>query len=90
MSKWLGENDNNFDYFHASVKSRGRRNATITLKVVEWWIEWVSEIMQEVVKHFIDIFKEYSFDRPRLNNVAFDLFENNNIILTSPPLVSRS
>lgn len=53
------------------VKSRSRRNVILSLKVKEIWIEGMPDIEQEVVNHFIEIFKEPNVDRPHLNGVIF-------------------
>lgn len=53
------------------VKSRSRRNVILSLKVKEIWIEGMPDIEQEVVNHFIGIFKESNVNRPHLNGVIF-------------------
>lgn len=69
--KWLKECDTNSCYFHVFVKSRTRRNVILSLKVKEIWIEGMSDIRQEAVNHFIEIFKEPNVNRPHLNGVVF-------------------
>lgn len=64
-----------------SIKSRGRRNSILSLKVRDDWIDGVSEIKQEVVNHFIEIFKESNVDRPRLDGVFIrSLSDDDNLI----------
>ena len=52
-------------------KSKSTRNTILALRVGEGWIEWMTDIRQEVVKHFIEIFKELDVERPRLDDVVF-------------------
>lgn len=73
-SKWFKEVDTNSRYFHASLKSRGRRKAIVDEKFGEDWIERISEIRQEGMRHFTDIFKEPIVDRLCLDNVVHPLY----------------
>lgn len=61
------------------------RNTILTLKVGEVQIEGVSDIRQQVVNHFIEIFREPNVDRPRLDGVVFhSLSDNDNLSLSAP------
>lgn len=44
-------------FFHASSKSRSRRNIILSLKVGEEWIEGLLNIIREVVELLTKIFK---------------------------------
>lgn len=84
-SKWFKEGDSSSDYFHASIKSIIRRNTILAFKVGEVWIEWVSDIRQEVVNHFTNIFRESNMDRPRLDDFIFcTLLINGKLSLSGP------
>lgn len=48
--KWLVEGDANTTYFHPCIKSRGRKNQLVALKMGEKWVEEPREIKREVKK----------------------------------------
>lgn len=84
-SKCFKEGDSNSGYFHASIKSVSRRNTILAFKVGEVWIEWVSDIRQEVVNHCTKIFRETNMDRPRLDDITLrTLLINGNLSLSAP------
>lgn len=53
--------------------------------VGEVWIEGVPDIRQEVVNHFIEIWRESDVDRSRLDGIIFrSLLDDDNISLSTP------
>lgn len=65
----LKEGDFSLGFSHTFVKSRGMRNAILAFKDDERWNEGVSKIRQEVVKSFLDCFKDLNADRPCFDDV---------------------
>lgn len=48
-TKWFKDGNSKPGYIHASMKSRGKQNIILDLKVGDGWIKEVSKFMQEVV-----------------------------------------
>ncbi|GAU18658.1 hypothetical protein TSUD_124910 [Trifolium subterraneum] len=84
-SRWLKEGDANTSYFHASVKSRGRKNAILALKVGDNWVESVSDVRSEIVDYFRKHFSETLEDRPTLDGIFFQGLTPDEVLeLTTP------
>jgi hypothetical protein len=82
---WLREGDSNSRFFHASVKSRGKRNLISALQVGETWLESPADIRQATVDNFKLKFSTVSWLRPKLDGVSFpSLSEEENCWLTRP------
>jgi hypothetical protein len=82
---WLREGDSNSRFFHASVKSRGKRNLISALQVGETWLESPADIRQATVDYFKLKFSTVSCLRPKLDGVSFpSLSEEENCWLTRP------
>ncbi|MCH94773.1 LINE-1 reverse transcriptase like, partial [Trifolium medium] len=69
--KWLQEGDNNTRYFHANIKSRGKKNFIRAIRVGEDWLEGPSAIRQAVVAHFKEQFSSAQWLRPNLDGIWF-------------------
>ncbi|PNX80406.1 cysteine-rich receptor-like protein kinase, partial [Trifolium pratense] len=83
--KWIQEGDSNSRFFHASIKSRRRRNLLTTLKKGEEWIQGVDSIKNEVKEHFSKIFTEEWVNRPFLQGIDFNKLTNDdNDLLLEP------
>lgn len=69
--KWVKENDAFMGFFHVCVKSMIKRNYILTLKVGEYWVQWMTKNRQEVVNYFSNQFKEPLRNRSQLDEVMF-------------------
>lgn len=58
-------------FFHVYVKSMIKRNYILTLKMEEYWVQWMTKIRQEVVNYFSNQFKEPLRNRSQLDEVMF-------------------
>ncbi|GAU33427.1 hypothetical protein TSUD_380630 [Trifolium subterraneum] len=82
-TKWIQEGDSNSRFFHASIKSRRRRNQLVMLKKGEGWIQGVTNIKKEVKDHFAHHFTEEWNNRPFLQGITFNTLssEENSFLL---------
>jgi hypothetical protein len=82
-STWLKEGDANTQFFHAQVKSRGRRNNISALLTENGWVEGPSNVRQATVSFFQQHFSSNVWDRPTLDGVEFPVLseESNNILI---------
>ncbi|GAU49942.1 hypothetical protein TSUD_408370 [Trifolium subterraneum] len=71
-TKWAQEGDSNSRYFHASIKSRHRRNQIVTLKKDGEWIQGVAEIKEEVRDHYSKHFVEEWSNKTFLQGINFN------------------
>ena len=85
-SKWLREGDANLIFFlHKYVKLRSHKNMIKALKVDDGWVESPYEVRKAVVNHFTNHVSSTSWDRPKLDGVAFDtLSKEENGCLVAP------
>ncbi|GAU51479.1 hypothetical protein TSUD_413680 [Trifolium subterraneum] len=84
-TKWAQEGDSNSRYFHASIKSRRRKNQIVTLKKDGEWIQGVAEIKEEVRDHYSKQFFEEWSNRPFLQGINFNtLSADDNASLLQP------
>ncbi|MCH80366.1 LINE-1 reverse transcriptase like, partial [Trifolium medium] len=80
--KWVSEGDSNTRFFHASIKSRRRRNQLVMLRRGDEWIQGVDNIKMEVKNHFEGNFTEEWDNRPFLHGIGFnELSEEDNYFL---------
>ncbi|MCH97322.1 hypothetical protein A2U01_0018316, partial [Trifolium medium] len=81
-SKWVSEGDSNTRFFHASIKSRRRRNQMVMLRRGDEWIQGVENIKLEVKNHFAVNFTEEWDNRPFVHDINFkELSEEDNFLL---------
>jgi hypothetical protein len=82
---WLRDGDSNSRYFHASLKSRGKKNFISALFVDGVWLETPIAIRQATVNYFRARFSTINWPRPKLNGVEFpSLLDVDNQWLTRP------
>jgi hypothetical protein len=84
-SKWLKEGDANTQFFHAQVKSRGRRNNISGLLTENGWVEGPSNVRQATELFFQQHFSSNEWNRPTLDGVDFPvLSDDSNNLLIAP------
>ncbi|GAU51623.1 hypothetical protein TSUD_414500 [Trifolium subterraneum] len=84
-ANWVSEGDSNTRFFHASLKSRRRRNQMIMLRRGDEWIQGVENIKLEVKNHFAGNFTEDWENRPFVHDINFkELSEEDNAFLIQP------
>ncbi|GAU48536.1 hypothetical protein TSUD_282880 [Trifolium subterraneum] len=71
--KWVREGDSNSRFFHASIKSRRRRNQLSILRRGEEWIQGVDNIKSEVKNYFVTNFTEDWHNRPFVHGINFNV-----------------
>jgi hypothetical protein len=80
---WLRQGDLNTKFFHASVKSRKKRNHISAICIGEEWIETPVLIRQAAVDYFKRQFSAVEWSRPKLDGVLYPLLseaENQRLI----------
>jgi hypothetical protein len=63
--------DENSRFFHACIKSRGKKNHIRALCVGDEWFEKLLEIRSATVDYFSQHFTSDNWDRPKLDGIAF-------------------
>lgn len=69
---WIEEGDPSSKFLHAYLKARYRLNNILVLRQGDLLIEDIKGIKECVFHHFISIFQESKFSRPRLEVVYFN------------------
>jgi hypothetical protein len=68
---WLRDGDSNTRFFHASIKSRSKRNHIAALRVNDVWMDSPSLIRQATVDYFKFKFSADLWARPKLDGISF-------------------
>ncbi|PNX81845.1 cysteine-rich receptor-like protein kinase [Trifolium pratense] len=83
--KWVREGDSNTRFFHASLKSRRRRNQLVMIRKGDNWIQGVENVKLEVKNYFTRNFTEDWHNRPFVNGINFnELSTEDNVLLLQP------
>jgi hypothetical protein len=84
-TRWLKEGDENSRFFHACIKSRGKKNHIRALRVGDEWFEKPVEIRMATVDYFTHHFASENWVRPKLDGIVFPcLVDEDNRGLVQP------
>jgi hypothetical protein len=82
--RWLKYGNENSRYFHACLKSSGKRNFIRALRVGEVWCETPLSIRNAIVEYFSLHFAADHWSTPKLDGIVFPLLgedENRELII---------